>query len=271
MSIRLRLLPLVIFSATCLLSIKVIDLANGVLVRVPSVGIGESLAAGHASDPAGDPAAETDGTDNQADRAAGAAGLAEPQASAEQGDDADGGSVALPRSGVVLALGDDQQPYQTPPLPLGGGSVTPLECTIEELAVLEALGARRDVLDAREQEIEARERQLGVAEQRIDQRITELSDLQTAIQEQLDAYDAQEDEELLSLVKIYEAMKPKDAAPIFEQLDMDILLAIVSRMSGIRSAPILARMSPARAQEVTEELARRMQERPDFLAQPVAQ
>ena len=57
----------------------------------------------------------------------------------------------------------------------------------------------------------------------------------------------------------------------FEELDLDILLEIISRMSSIRSAPILARMSADRAQVVTEELARRMRERPDFLEETAAQ
>jgi len=60
-----------------------------------------------------------------------------------------------------------------------------------------------------------------------------------------------------SLVKIYENMKPKDAAPIFEQLDMDVLLDIVDRMKEAKVAPILAQMNPAKAKEVTDELAKR--------------
>jgi flagellar motility protein MotE (MotC chaperone) len=137
--------------------------------------------------------------------------------------------------------------------------------------VLQSLGERRTELDEREQILEARERQLAVAEERIDQKIAELGALQARIEELLAAYDSQEDEQLMSLVKIYQTMKPKDAAAIFATLEMEILLEIISRMSSIRSAPILAQMDPLRAQEVTEELARRMQQRPDFMAEPVGQ
>jgi flagellar motility protein MotE (MotC chaperone) len=62
-----------------------------------------------------------------------------------------------------------------------------------------------------------------------------------------------------SLVKIYENMKPKDAAKIFEQLDMGIMLEVVERMKEQKVAPILAEMNPVKARELTSELAQRRQ------------
>ena len=67
----------------------------------------------------------------------------------------------------------------------------------------------------------------------------------------------QEAAELESVVKIYETMKPKDAARILSELEMKVLLGIMEKMNGRRTAPILAAMPAARAREVTEELARR--------------
>ena len=254
---RLRLLPILIFSATCLLSIKVIDLADGLIVHMPTLSIGETMAA---------PDPETADPES-------AQGDAQP--ALPEGADAEAASSRDPLSSVVLALGEEP-PYETPPLPLGDRDFETMGSdervyTPEELVVLQSLGGRRAELDEREQILEARERQLAVAEQRIDQKIAELSTLQARIEELLAAYDAQEDEQLMSLVKIYQTMKPKDAAAIFATLEMDILLEIISRMSTIRSAPVLAQMDPLRAQEVTEELARRMQQRPDFMAEPVGQ
>src|SRR3546814_19626533 len=59
-----------------------------------------------------------------------------------------------------------------------------------------------------------------------------------------------------SLVKIYESMKPKDAARIFEHLDMEVLLEVVERMKERKTAPILAELDPERASTVTLELAK---------------
>jgi flagellar motility protein MotE (MotC chaperone) len=51
-------------------------------------------------------------------------------------------------------------------------------------------------------------------------------------------------------------MKPKDAARIFEELDMDTLLLVSERMKERKLAPIMAKMNPARATEITVELSR---------------
>ena len=55
-------------------------------------------------------------------------------------------------------------------------------------------------------------------------------------------------------------MKPKDAARIFEELDLEVLLQVVQRMKEAKVAPILAAMDPKRATEVTTRLAERRQE-----------
>lgn len=129
--------------------------------------------------------------------------------------------------------------------------------TDEELDILQDLAERRKELTAREGEIEARNRLLDAAEARLDTRIKELQDIRTSIESLIRKYDKQEAAELESVVKIYETMKPKDAARILGELELATLLGIMERMKERKTAPILAAMQPARAREVTEELARR--------------
>ncbi|MDH5189301.1 MAG: hypothetical protein OEW37_10145, partial [Rhodospirillaceae bacterium] len=69
-------------------------------------------------------------------------------------------------------------------------------------------------------------------------------------------YDGQQDAQLASLVKIYENMKPKDAARIFEEMEMDTLLMVTERMKERSLAPIMAKMDPIKAKEMTVELAK---------------
>lgn len=64
-------------------------------------------------------------------------------------------------------------------------------------------------------------------------------------------YNEKEDAKIRSLVKIYESMKPKDAAKIFEELDMNILLQVVDKMKEPKSALILAKMDSNKAKELT--------------------
>jgi flagellar motility protein MotE (MotC chaperone) len=124
-----------------------------------------------------------------------------------------------------------------------------------ELDLLHNLSKRREELDARERELEIKTKVLDATEQRINGRIEEMKSLQAEVKVLMDAYKEQQDSDVRSLVKIYENMKPVDAATIFNELDMPILLSVIDKMSERKVAPVLAAMSPLKAKEVTEELA----------------
>jgi len=80
--------------------------------------------------------------------------------------------------------------------------------------------------------------------------------LQAAITKLIKTYDDEQSAKVKSLVKIYENMKPKDAARIFQELDMDTLLMVAERMKERKLAPIMAKMNPIKATEITVELSR---------------
>lgn len=124
-----------------------------------------------------------------------------------------------------------------------------------ELDILQSLKERREQLDAREKEIELKLKVLDVAEDRLDKRMDEMRSLEQELKVVLNRYEDKQDSEIRGLVKIYESMKPVDAATIFNELDMPILLSVVDKMSERKVAPILAAMNPKRAKDVTEDLA----------------
>jgi len=90
---------------------------------------------------------------------------------------------------------------------------------------------------------------------RINEKIAQLQSLKVDVETLLARYDKQEQTELRSLVKIYENMKPKQAARIFDEMEMEILLDVIDLMSERKAAPILAAMNPVKAKDVTVELA----------------
>ena len=137
--------------------------------------------------------------------------------------------------------------------------IDPVTMTDSEMALLQSLAARRNELDQRESAIVEREALLTVAEQRLDEKLAELRALREELEGMLDQLDEEQEEHLQSLVRIYENMRPGDAARIFDGLDMDVLLQVLQRMSERKTAPILAAMQPERAREVTAELALRRQ------------
>jgi flagellar motility protein MotE (MotC chaperone) len=125
-----------------------------------------------------------------------------------------------------------------------------------EIDLLQQLTERRETLDAREREIERRIALLAAAEQRIDRKVNDLKNLQTTIETLLKQHKTEEDAKMASLVRLYENMKPKEAARIFEQLDMEILLKVVERMNERKLAPVMAGLNPEKAKQVTTELTR---------------
>ncbi len=124
-----------------------------------------------------------------------------------------------------------------------------------EVEVLQSLSKRRDELDKRERLIGDREALLTAAGQEVDHKIAELNRLKGEIEALLGKQQKMEEERLTSLVKIYEGMKPKEAATIFNTLDLDVLLEVISRMNERKSSPILAAMEPDKARIVTIRLS----------------
>jgi flagellar motility protein MotE (MotC chaperone) len=135
-----------------------------------------------------------------------------------------------------------------------------------ERAVLEALRARRAEIEVREQAAAQREVMLAAAERRLMTRVEELTALQARLEALERERSAREDAGLRGLVKLYEGMRPRDAAAIFDELDMPVLLSIVDRMREAKAAPVLGAMRPDRARALTAELARLRAERVDQLA-----
>jgi len=64
-----------------------------------------------------------------------------------------------------------------------------------------------------------------------------------------------EDQQFAGIVKLYENMKPQEAATIFDGLDLTVLLRVAKAMDPRKMSPILAKMTAARAQELTMQLA----------------
>lgn len=133
----------------------------------------------------------------------------------------------------------------------------PVLFTRSEIELLQELSRRRKELDGRERAIVQREGLLMAAESRLEVKINELELIKTDIETLITKYNAQEEEKFKGLVSIYEKMKPKDSARIFDQLDIEILLEVFERMKASKSASILAQMKAARAKEITSRIAER--------------
>lgn len=142
----------------------------------------------------------------------------------------------------------------------------PTTFTRAEIDLLANLAQRRDQIEQRAREVDLRESLLAAAEKRLDERIAEIKKLEASVKQIVQQYDKQEEQNLQGLVKVYENMKPKDAARIFEKLEPNVLLGVVERMKEAKLALVLADMAPATAQDLTVRLATRKQIPPSVRA-----
>ena len=152
-----------------------------------------------------------------------------------------------------------EAPAESKTADAGATNFDPSTLTKSEIDTLQRLAERRDIIEQRERELVAKEGLMKAAETRIDGKIAQLQDLEKNIKVLLTQYDQQKDNELEQLKNIYAAMKPKDAAGIFDTLDMPILVGLVNKMGVRQSAPIMALMSREKATALTEELTSRKQ------------
>ncbi len=125
----------------------------------------------------------------------------------------------------------------------------------EELEVLRSLSKRRESLELREREIVKQEALLKAAEGEVERKVTELVKIKSELKKLLEDQSKIQKERVQSLVKIYSGMKPKQASRIFDTLNMDILLAVIGKMSERKTSPILANMNPEKARKITIKLA----------------
>mgnify|MGYP001159261005 CR=1 FL=1 len=133
----------------------------------------------------------------------------------------------------------------------------PVPLTQAEIDLLQKLAERRETLDARERELALREGLLQAAEQQLQAKTAELTALQAKIEAAMRKQTEEQEKKIADLVSVYEKMKPKDAARIFNELDLDLLVDILGRMKDAKTAPILAGMEEDRARAVTTRLAER--------------
>jgi flagellar motility protein MotE (MotC chaperone) len=147
---------------------------------------------------------------------------------------------------------EPSRPVETvePLIPLASGSPS-------ERAILERLQQRREELARQANELDMRENLLKAAEQRIEARIAELKQLEATVGTAQREKEEASAQRMRSLVVMYEAMKPKDAARIFDRLDIGILVDVTTAMKPAKVADVLAAMDSDAAKRLTVALANR--------------
>jgi flagellar motility protein MotE (MotC chaperone) len=232
--VRIKILPLLIFFAFALVVAKVFDLAVDKGAKNNNLTLSTSMKAQAESKPA-----------------------AEKHDAAEAPKE-DAPKEGAPKEGAAKegeAPPTDEKQHSDAPQENPPKSVEITDQAPMEKALLENLSKRRKELDDWANTISMKESVLNATEKKINSKMEEMKKLQTEITSLLEQYKAKEDEKNKKLVKIYESMKPADAAKILENMDIVILMQITGGMKEDNAAKIFAKMDPNKAKDLTTKLA----------------
>lgn len=216
---NIRLIPVVVFAATCLLAIKTVGFIAVGTPKASDWSLEKELWNRVAGGPPADDLIIT-----------GAAPEAKP---------------AAPQSQAALSSGAKDGTKDKKELaPIGAGSPS-------ERALIERLQERRQEIEARARDLEMRENLIKAAEKQLDSRIDQLKAMEGG------EGGPAASERTKSLVIMYESMGPKEAARIFDRLDSRTLVELVNHMNPRKVSEIMAKMQPEAAERMTLELARK--------------
>jgi len=207
----LRVLPSAIFGTALMLTVKVDDFV-GDLATAPRLEVARATAQENQTPPTG---------------SASATGNTTPMALEETEDKDKLTEEMTPEGLTALEMDDENDPQFDDIAALSAG----------EIRLLTELAERRRDLEVRERAIDERATLLRAAEERLTVQQNQLNEIKVEIQVLLERFEELESEETDKLVRIYSNMKPKSAAAIFNELDVDTLVAVMRGMSERKLAP----------------------------------
>ena len=158
--------------------------------------------------------------------------------------------------GAGAATAKDTEAGSVAPTPPGEPVATPVPgdgpFDVDALrGLLETLRMREAELAERERALEARSRQLKIAEQTIAENMAALIAAEEKLESTLALADGAMEADIDRLTRVYETMKPKEAAALFETMDPTFAAGFLARMRPEAAAGILAGLTPEAAYSIS--------------------
>jgi flagellar motility protein MotE (MotC chaperone) len=248
---RLRLIPTTMTVAMLFTGIKVIDIARGSQSMSDNLLIASVQAEASGEAPKQLPKKE-DAAEKKSDPKAEAKDIkTDAKKDGKEAAKPEGEHAAEGEHGEAKKA-DDKEPSNVSETP---GITIDDHLSATQVELLQKLADRRDELDRWEKDIQLKETVLQATEKKLNEKIAQIEAMKIEVSGMLTQYNEKEDGKIRSLVKIYENMKPKDAARIFDEVEMPVLLMVIDKMAEKKVAPILAEMDPKKAKQVTVEFA----------------
>ncbi|MCA0964110.1 MotE family protein [Salipiger bermudensis] len=145
-------------------------------------------------------------------------------------------------SAASAAATDDDTSATTP---------EPKVCKAPE-ELLASIQQERDLLEAQKAQHAEREAELDLVAETLEVEQQRLADLKTELEALLDKVKAAHTSDVDRLVALYRNMKPKDAAAIMNDLDIEVSVMVLGTMNERDAAPIMAALTPVRARAISQ-------------------
>lgn len=163
------------------------------------------------------------------------------------------GSILLYQSGLPLfgeskALASDQK-KDTETTPVKNEKKDAKE-TID----LKFLIQKKAKFEKEEKRIAEKKSELLAIQDDINKKIVELTKLRDEIRQEKAQKKAEEEQQFKHLIKIYSAMKPRNAADLIDKLDIKLAIELLSRMKGDDVGKILSFVKIEKAAKISEGL-----------------
>jgi flagellar motility protein MotE (MotC chaperone) len=167
-----------------------------------------------------------------------AAGGGKKKVSVAADDCAKGISCAQVKTGTA-GLGPDPDP----------------EVSKAEADLVKDILARQSTIEGEQQQLDQQKHVLNAARAVLDQKMNTLDASMATLEQKQAAHREVMDAETDRLVKIYEDMPPKEAAAVFNIMDIHVLIAVASKMNTRKVSAIMGNMSPERVNLISQFMA----------------
>ena len=165
--------------------------------------------------------------------------------------------AALVLSGTARLVTANLARTDAPPPPEAAPEADPLPSPDGLRVLMRDLAARDAEIGRREAAIALRERDLAVSREQVEAALLALEEAEAALEARMFASAGAAEADLERLTRIYEGMKPRDAAGLFGAMDPDFAAGFLGRMAPDSAAAILSALDPLAAYAVSARIAGR--------------
>ena len=151
------------------------------------------------------------------------------------------GLTRIVSASLDTQAGTEATPASAPMPRLTGTGSTEVAALIRDLA------RETEALEAREMAVALREQDILVARQEVETALARMTEAEERLAARMQRSATAADTDIDQLVRVYEGMKPKDAAVLFEAMEAAFAAGFLSRMNAESASALFSNLSPEKA------------------------